>query len=67
MAEELKPKDLGAELQDLIDAKIETAENINKSFYPSAADALRRGVGTPMAQVRKIQQAIEQAKDKYKK
>ncbi|MEN4642457.1 hypothetical protein [Pantoea agglomerans] len=67
MAEKSKPVELEDELQQLIDAKIETAENLNQSFYSSASDALRRGVGTPMAQVRKNQSKIQNLKDKYQK
>lgn len=67
MAGKSNPIDLEDDLQQLIDAKIETAENLNQSFYNSAADALRRGVGTPMAQVRKNQTKIQNLKDKYQK
>ncbi|HFV9241190.1 TPA: hypothetical protein ACIAIH_000054 [Enterobacter bugandensis] len=67
MAEKNRAIDLEEDLQQLIDAKIETAENINESFYPSAADALRRGVGTPMAQVRHNQSKIQKLKDKFQK
>lgn len=67
MSVQNNPKGLEADLQQLIDAKIETAETVNESFYESAADALRRGVGTPMAQVRKNQTQIAKAKAKYQK
>ncbi|AUQ25094.1 MULTISPECIES: hypothetical protein [Pectobacteriaceae] len=67
MVEKSRSIDLEDDLQQLINAKIETAENLNRSFYPSAADALRRGVGTPMAQVRKNQNKIKKLKKKYQK
>ena len=50
--------------QDIIDTakeKLKSATINNESYKPSVADALRRGVGTPMANYRSQKNALEEA------
>ncbi|WP_272687625.1 hypothetical protein [Providencia sp. PROV149] len=52
-------------VSEVIAEKIEAAETVNESYSESVADALRRGVGTPMANFRGQKKEIDTLKEKY--